>query len=339
MGSVARIKHGIPFVRFLLVALLLSLPVSKAPVSCAQEPSQPIRIRVDRVNVGVIVTDSNGHFVETLHRENFHIFDNGVEQTLTDFATVEEPAQVLLLLEAGPAVYLFEGSHLQAAYALFQGLLPDDRVAIVKYAEAPQAVLDFTTDKQAAAAALEQVPFNLGFGTLNLSSSLAKLLEWEAGVQGKKTIVLLSTGIDTSPAKDTGRVLQQLKISDVRVLAVSLAAGLQNGDPGNKKKPATAKPAQMVQEFEHAGQFLQRIAEASGGRAYFPASAKEFRDVYAEIAQLVRHEYSLGFAPPLKDGLVHSIEVRVDATPNASRAAPSNYRIDYRRAYLASAPQ
>jgi Ca-activated chloride channel homolog len=327
-----------PFVRFLLLTLLLSLLVSNALASFAQEPPQPIQIRVDRVNVGVIVTDSSGHFIEALQRENFHVFDNGVEQPLTDFAAVEEPAQVLLLLEAGPAVYLLEGSHLQAAYALFQGLSADDRVAIVKYAEAPQAVLDFTTDKQTAAAALKQVPFNLGFGTLNLSSSLAKLLEWETGVQGKKTIVLLSTGIDTSPANDAGRVVQQLKISDVRVLAVSLAAGLQNGDHGNKKKPATAKSAQMAQEFERAGQLLQRIAEASGGRAYFPASAKEFREVYAEIAQLVRNEYSLGFAPPRKDGLVHSIEVRVDPTPNASRLAPSTYRIDYRRAYLAPAP-
>lgn len=305
-----------------------------------QQPNQTIHVSVDRVNVGVIVTDSHGHFVEGLRREDFRIFDNGIEQPLTDFAAMEEPAQVLLLLEAGPAVYLLESSHLRAAYALFQGLSADDRVGIVKYAESPQAVLEFTSNKQVATAALGQLQFNLGFGSLNLSSSLAKVLDWEAGVHGKKTIVLLSTGVDTSPANESARLVQLLKISDVRVLGVSLAAGLQNVEPGTKKKSTTAKSAQMAQELEQAGQLLNGLAEASGGRAYFPVSAKEFGAVYAGIAQLVRHEYSLAFAPPAKDGLVHSIEVHVGATQNSSTsAAPIPYRIDHRQAYLAPAPR
>jgi len=75
-----------------------------------QQAKQTIQVSVDRVNVGVIVTDSRGHFVEGLRRENFSMFDNGIEQPLTSFATIEEPAQVLLLIEAGPAVYLLESS-------------------------------------------------------------------------------------------------------------------------------------------------------------------------------------------------------------------------------------
>jgi VWFA-related protein len=245
---------------------------------------------------------------------------------------------VLLLLEAGPAVYLLESSHLQAAYALFRGLSPGDRVAIVKYAEAPQSVLDFTSDKGAAAAALGTVQFNLGFGSLNLSSSLAKVLEWESSVQGKKTIVLLSTGIDTSPSTMTSHVLEQLKTGDVRVLAVSLAGPLQNTEPANKKKSAKQKSAQTSQEFALAAQLLQQLAEASGGRAYFPVTANDFSLVYAQIAELVRHEYSLAFAPPAHDGSVHSIEVRVGAPRASVSAAAFLYRLDYRRAYLAPAP-
>ncbi len=329
-----------PFFRFCLTSLLFLSVHSAIPRAAAQEAGQPIRIRVDRVNVGVIVTDASGKFVEGLRQNEFHILDNGMEQPLTDFAAVEEPAQVLLLFEAGPAVYLLESGHLQAAYALFQGLSPDDRVAIVKYAEAPQAVLDFTSDKQAATAALERLRFNLGFGSLNLSSSLAKVLDWETSVRGKKTIVLLSTGLDTSPANDATRAIQQLKISDVRLLAVCLVGGLQNVEPRNKKKPGTPKSTEVAQELEEARQLLNRLAEASGGRAYFPASAKDFSAVYAQIAQLVRHEYSLAFAPPLQDGLLHSIEVRVAAArSSASSAVSASYRIDHRRAYIAPAPK
>src|SRR6266581_3164510 len=151
--------------RFLPAALVFAAPLCAFPPGDSQqnsqEQAQAIRINVDRVNVGVIVTDASGHFVEGLHRGDFHVFDNGIE----------EPAQVLLLIEAGPAVYLLEGGHLQAAHALLNGLSTGDRVAVVRYAESPQAILDFTPDKQAAAAAFDQLRFNLGFGSLNLSIS------------------------------------------------------------------------------------------------------------------------------------------------------------------------
>ncbi len=304
------------FFRRLLAALLFPAVLCVCSFAEAQEnpqqPKQTIRVSVDRVNVGVIVTDSHGHFVEGMRREDFHVFENGIEQPLTGFAAIEEPAQVLLLIEAGPAVYLLEGAHIEAALTLLNGLSSGDRVAVVKYADSPTALLDFSADKQAALAAFGQLRFNLGFGSLNLSSSVSKVLEWLASVQGKKTIVLLATGVDTSPPDESLLVMQQLKVSDVRLLAVSLTGGLQNPQPGNKKKSSATNSSKTDQQFEQARELLKRMAESTGGRAYFPANTKEFNSAYAEIAQLVRHEYSLAFAPPVRDGLVHSIQVRVD---------------------------
>ena len=304
-----------------------------------QQAKQTIQVSVDRVNVGVNVTDARGRFVEGLRREDFRVFDNGIEQPLTGFAAIEEPAQVLLLIEAGPAVYLLEGEHVQAAVALLNGLSNGDRVAVVKYADSPTALLDFTPDKQAALASFGQLRFNLGFGSLNLTSSVLKVLEWLVNTPGKKTIVLLATGVDTSSVDESARVMQQLKVSDVRLLAVSLAGDLENPRPAGKKKSAATNSSKTAQEFEQANQLLKRMAESTGGRAYFPANAKEFSSVYAEIAQLVRHEYSLAFAPPARDGLAHSIEVRVEAPqkPEAN-ASGSAYRVDHRRAYLAPPP-
>ena len=305
-----------------------------------QRPNQTIRVRVDRVNVGAIVADQGGHFVEGLLRGDFRVFDNGIEQPLTGFAAIEEPAQVLLLIEAGPAVYLLESGHLQAAHALLDGLSAGDRVAMVNYAEAPQAILDFTAEKQAAAASFGQLRFNLGFGSLNLASSVSKVLEWLAQVQGKKTIVLLSTGVDTSPSNEPEMVLQQLKTSDVRLFAISLTGGLQNPQPVKKKKPSTNNSTQVAQQFEQADQLLKQMAESTGGRAYFPTNRNEFRSVYAEIAELVRHEYSLAFAPPMLDGIVHALEVRVDIPLAPTVNAPiASYRVDHRQAYLAPAPR
>jgi Ca-activated chloride channel family protein len=327
-----------------VLRFILFVTIFPAAVAQAQEPvpppAEPIRVSVDRVNVGVIVTDSRGNFVSGLHREDFRIFDDGVEQPVTDFAAIEEPAQVILLVEAGPAVYFLEASHLRAAYALLDGLSAGDRVAVVKYDEAPQPLLDFTADKQAAAEALEHVSFNLGFGMLNLSRSLSTVLDWLAKAPGKKTIVLLSTGVDTSPPADAAAILTRLKTSDVRILAVSLAGELRSPLPNPKRKNKASSEKSVVAEqgFAEADRLLTLMTEATGGRVYFPKNAKDFSSIYAEIAQLVRHEYSLAFAPLAHDGKVHAIEIRVSAGSNATSSTPAPaYRIDYRRAYLAPA--
>src|SRR5436853_7573100 len=151
-----------------------------------QQPKQTIHVSVDRVNVGVIVTDHSGHFVEELHREDFHVFDNGTEQPLTGFAAIEEPAQVLFLIESGPAVLFLGTNHVRASKALLNNLAPNDRVAIASYSKNPELLLDFTPDKLTARLALQSLNFTLGFAELNLSSSLASAIDWIAPFAGRK---------------------------------------------------------------------------------------------------------------------------------------------------------
>jgi Ca-activated chloride channel homolog len=315
------------------------LPIAPPPPEVQQ--SAPIRVSVDRVSVGVLVTDPSGKFAQGLRRDNFHIFDNGVEQPITDFLDVEEPAQALVLIEAGPAVYLLEGSHLRAAQEFLSGLSPDDRVAVVKYADSPQGLVDFTVNKQSVASAFDELGFNLGFGSLNLSASLSKVLDWLTSVRGKKTIVLLSTGVDTSSTKQIQDLLRRLQTSDVRILAVSLIGDLRNPPPAAKKKSPPPKMAFTSQQFDEADKLLRQIAQTTGGQAYFPVNSNELPAVFAQIAQIVRHEFSLAFIPPARDGVIHSLEVRVTAEsgqPAGQSAGLAGYRVDCRRAYLAPAP-
>jgi Ca-activated chloride channel homolog len=333
-------------------AVLLTCACMLAAPAFSQNPAQTssgIHVSVDRVNVGVLVTDSHGQFVGGLHREDFHVFDDGVEQPITDFLSVDEPARVLLLVEAGPAVYLLQGGHLEAVQALLEGLSPNDSVAIARYDEAAQLILSFTPDKSVAAGALDQLHFNLGFGQLNLASNLNTVLDWLARVPGKKSVVLLSSGVDTSPAPAVQNLLARLKSTDVRVLAVSLGGELrvakQPEKKRSKKEQAIPPKTQAVDEvFAQADAELAAIAQANGGRAFFPVTSTDFVGVFAEIAQLVRHEYSLGFVPPVRDGKLHLLEVRVGDSPLASpeNAAPDAppapaYRIDHRQAYFAPA--
>ncbi len=331
----ARVKVGQPFLAVrptvgqpilaVLLLLLLTTPLSTAQ---SQQPP-PIRVTVNRVNVGVTVTDATGHFVEGLRREDFQLFDNGVEQPITDFLSIEEPAQLLLLIESGPAVYFLGQSHFRAADTLLTSISAADRVAVAAYSNAPQLVLGFTPDKAAARYALQNLNFNLGFAELNLSASVAGTLDWMAPLPGKKTIVLLSTGVDTSPPENWQIVQQKLQTSDVRILAVSLSGDFRKPVKRKKRIKQNRADADLVDDsFRKADESLQQLSAATGGHVYFPTNTDEFSRAYTEIAQLIRHEYSLAFAPPAADGQLHSLKVKVKN--------PS-YQVDHRQAYLAPA--
>ena len=296
-----------------------------------QQPKQTIHVSVDRVNVGVIVTDHSGHFVEGLHREDFHVFDNGTEQPLTGFAAIEEPAQVLFLIESGPAVLFLGKNHLHSADSLLKSLAVNDRVAIASYSKEPELLLDFTPDKPAVRLALQNLNFTLGFGALNLTSSLASTIDWLESFRGKKTVVVLSTGVDTSPPERWQAIQQRLRTSDVRILAVSLSGDFRKYARWRKLSPEERENRAFVKQgFAQADQALRQLSEASGGHVYLPKNEKEFDRSYSEIAQLVRHEYSIAFSPPTSDGQLHTIQVKVKRMW---------CRVDHRRAYLAPGPR
>jgi VWFA-related protein len=123
---------------------------------------------------------------------------------------------------------------------------------------------------------------------------------------------------------------QKLEASDVRVLAVSLSGDFHKPPKHRKLSPRERSDRAFVKRgFAAADQSLHQLSEATGGRVYVPKNQKEFDRAYAEIAQLVRHEYSLAFTPPSHDGQLHSITVKVKGFGR---------HVDHRQAYLAPAP-
>jgi VWFA-related protein len=318
----------------LAVGFASSLPLFTPNLLHAQEaPVQgpPLRVNVNRVSVGVTVSDSHGRFVHDLNRADFQIFDDGVEQPIADFLPVEEPAQVLLLIEGGPSVLFFAKGHVLAADYMVSSLAPDDRVAIATYTKGPESVIDFTPDKTEARVALRGINFAQGFGELNLFSSVAAAVDALARIPGKKTIVLLSTGVDTSPDVNWDFLLPKLQTADVRIIAVSLSADIRK--PAKKRK-LTAKEktdrAQLQAGFAEGDRSLRELSHATGGRVYFVENEKDFARTYAEIADLLRHEYSLAFELPALDGKIHELRVEVKRP---------GVQVEHRPAYLAAAPQ
>jgi Ca-activated chloride channel homolog len=310
------------YVLTLLVAM--SFRAQDAPIP--QGP--PLKVSVNRVSIGVTVSDAAGRFMHDLQRSDFRVYDNGAEQHIADFLPVEEPAQVLLLIEGGPSVLFFAKNHVLAADQMVASLAPDDRVAIATYTKGPESVIGFTTDKTEARLALRGISFAQGFGELNLFASVANVVNVLGQFPGKKTIVLLSTGVDTSPDINWDALLPKLQIADVRIIAVSLSGDIRK--PAERKRLTTdekAKREQLAAGFAEGDQSLRNLSQATGGRVYFVRNEKDFAKTYAEIADLLRHEYSVAFVPPMLDGRIHEVRVEVKRT---------GVLVEHRPAYLAA---
>jgi len=312
---------------------------------CAQESKEnlssgsTIRMNVSRVDVGVTVTNSHGHFVKGLRSKDFKIFDNGVEQPIHSFASNEEAAQIVFLIEAGAEDALLARtgkSPFAAADTLVQSISPGDRVAVVTYSEHATVNSELTDDKLATRRALRDLNVQLRtveawLPSLNLAESLAETLDWLATVPGNKTIVLLSSGMDTSSEEAWQAAQEKLQTSPVRILGVSLLGDFRRSVKPKKLSPDQREDMALVKNaMVESDRWMEQLTSETGGRIYFPKNTKEFRHTFEEINQLVRGEYALEFVPASLDGRLHSIDIKLKH---------SGYNVEYRRAYRApSAP-
>src|SRR5215831_3489618 len=296
-------RPQVSYGRLLAPALFLSLIFADRILSTAQEVQAPtIRVEVSRVNVGVIVTDRTGKFVEGLQKSDFHIFDNGVEQPIAGFLRNDDPAQVVLMLECGPSMYLFGKESIQKADRLITHLAPSDRVAVVCYSSGAAIEYPLSEDKATARLALRELNFAIGSGDLDLSKSLLAVLEWLAKVPGKKTVVLIGSGVDSAPPESASAFQDRINASEVRVLAVSTSKQLKQL-PKRQKHSGQERESRIQLDpiLKRGDALLLSLAETTGGRAYFPKNLNEYDQAYAEIAQIVRHDYNLAFAPQIAD--------------------------------------
>lgn len=340
--------------RSLAFAFILSMGCAISPAAQAQQPDQRpqtvLRATTEIVKIDVNVQDRRGNFLEKLVQADFRVSDDGKPQPIIFFAPVEAPAQVLVMVETSPAVYLIHEEHLTGLFALLEGLGGDDQVALVAYDQAPRAILGFTPEKAGLAGALEQIQYTIGMGDLNLYDSISTVLDWLTPLQGKKALVLLSTGLDSSPPERWEALVKKLRADDVVIYPVALGGSLRQGSEGKKKQRKTAPAASTATDasfsdpsnpvsFAKANEALNSMARITGGRVYFPQAAKDFVPIYREIAAGLRHQYVLGIAPE-HDGRFHSllVEVRGSSQPSSNKTKDADYRVFAREGYLAPSP-
>jgi len=283
------------------------------------------------VNVETIVVDRGGNPISNLGKKNFRVSDDGVPQTISNFGVAEAPMTVCLLIEFRNNYWDFLYLGLQHAYSFVDFIHPKDWVAVVAFDMKPEILTDFTQDRSQVIAALDRLRIP-GFSEANLWDAMAFILDRMKDIQGRKSLLMICTGLDTFSKLTYDKALKIAKTSDVIIYPISILEfmSVRYGYFDNIET-AQAKNA------------LTTIAEYSGGRAYFPRFETELNAIYEQISAQLRSHYSLGFVPTntTRDGKYHKLKVElVDAQGTPLRIVDQKgkevkYRVVARDGYYA----
>lgn len=264
---------------------------------------------VNIVNVDVAVLDNKGRFIPNIPRGNFRILEDNVPQQIKSFGRGQAPMTVCILVEFS-ARFQWYGSEtwyqtLTAAYGFVQTLKADDYVALIAYDMRDEVLSDFTTDKRATYEAMQRLRIP-GFSEANLFDALADTEERMSKIEGRKAIVLLSSGIDTFSKLTYDKARKAIQDGGVPVYAISLMQAL-------RIRAESRMGAIQQMDFLQADNQMNTFAKETGGMAFFPRFYGEFPSIFATISDSLRNQYSLGYEPANKarDGKFRKIKVEL----------------------------
>ena len=299
----------VPFVSFVpSVSLATRVPsVSLATRAAQQVPS--FRARVDLVNLGVTVTDRRGSLVTDLTPDDLEIYEDGKKQTIRYFTAGAGP---------GPALHL--GLMLDVSESMGEDM-SFTKTASIRFLNTlvdavDVTVVDFDTEVRAArysqsefARLIERIRQKKAGGSTALYDAIGVYLDGAGAQDGRKIVLVYTDGGDTRSSISLPELMDLLKASDVTMYAIGEL---------EHQFSSTKNQQRMI---------LQRIAEVTGGQAFFPTAVKELDSVYEKVVAQIRAQYTLAYvsANEKADGAWRRVEVK---------AVRKDLRVRSRRGYF-----
>ncbi len=251
---------------------------------------------VNEVNVVFTVTDKHGHYVRDLKKEDFKVLDDSrpVAQISSFHTESDLPLQVGLLVDASNSVRdRFKFEQESAIEFLNQTIRPKyDKAFVVGFDVTPEVTQDFTDNTEDLSHGVRML--RPGGGTAMYDALYFacrdKLLKSSQGGPVRKAIILLSDGDDNQSHVTREEAIEMAERSEVIVYTIStnVTGTTQRGD-----------------------KVLVRIADATGGRAFFPFQVTDVANAFAQIQDELRSQYALAYKPNnfQADGRFHTIEI------------------------------
>jgi Ca-activated chloride channel family protein len=263
------------------------------------------------VTVDVSVLDNKGRFIPNIPADKFRVLEDNVPQKITQVSKGEAPLTIALVIEfSGRFQQVYSEpwfQTLQAAYGFVETLKPEDYVAIVAYDLRPEILSDFSTNRADAQDALSRMRFP-GFSEANLFDALVDTAQRMQDIEGRKAILVISSGIDTFSKLNYGETRKAIQNAGVPIYAIGLMQAYRDI---MYSYGALSDSANM--DFLQADNQLRTFTKESGGIAFFPHFYGEFPGIYRGISDILRSQYVLTYTPSntARDGKFRKIKVEL----------------------------
>ena len=285
----------------------VQLAQAQSSSSREQEKPQIFKAGVDVVSLNVTVVDAQNRYVTDITEQEFSVFEDGLKQELTYFNRTSLPIALSLLIDTSASMESRLPIAQEAAIGFARRLRSQDLAQIVDFDSRVEIAQGFTNSVPDLEKAIRATAAG---GSTSLHNALYISLKELAKIKARsledvrrRAIVVLSDGEDTSSLVSYEEVMDLAKRSETAIYTI----GLQPKESGQSKG------------FREAEFTLRQFAQETGGRAYFPEKIEDLKDVYAQIADELSSQYSMGYASknPRRDGGWRRIQVQV-ARPLAS---------------------
>jgi len=268
------------------------------------------RSEATTVNVDVAVLDDHNHFIPNISPSSFRVLEDGVPQQISQFGHSEAPLTVCMIIEFSGRFQAFwtQGWYetLQASYGFLETLKTDDNVAVVTYDLRTTILSDFSPDKRKAeqAMSLLRIP---GFSESNVFDALTDMADRMSGIEGRKAILLIGSGIDTFSKITFDKARRSLQESGVPIYTISVLQIARILAEGSGMSPA----ADMT--FLQADNEMKTFSKETGGLSFFPRFVGEYPAIFRQIEDALRNQYAIAYHPTntARDGKFRRIRVEL----------------------------
>ncbi len=315
-----------------------------------EEDDEVIKVETNLVTFPVSVLDRDGRFITGLKKEDFQIFENGVEQQIDSFASVEQPFTVILMIDVSPSTAFQIDEIHEAAIAFVDQLRRDDKVIVVSFDEKFRVLSPATNNRSVLQNAIRKAQF--GDGT-SLYDAVNNVISHELPrIEGRKAVVLFTDGVDTTSRRadyqSTVRATEEIDALfypiryDTSVEMANRNGGTNyprrrrggSGDivadilggilSGGNVQIGGGSAGGSREDYEKGKRYLEELARNSGGRKF--EANNDLTAAFSGIAEELRRQYSLGYYPETvgQKGERKKIRVRVKR-PNLVVRAKDSY--------------
>ncbi len=293
----------------------------------SQQPTvedEEIRIETALVAVPTRVTDRQNKNLTNLKKENFRLYEDGVEQIIESFEDADAPFTVALVLDVSDSTTAKLQNIKAAAIAFLEHLRPFDRVLIFNFDKNLVKVADGTAED------LSKIQNSIAFsqtggGTSLYDSVVAVNRNYLSRISGKKALVIFTDGIDTQSVRQTSASsAQSLEESEVVVYSIQYdtvqdtlktKSGLADLSSGATVQIVTARGERLPEAYKKGTFYLTSLANGTGGDFFYADTTENLSKIFARIAQELSQLYRLNYYPKNEtpSGKRRKIKITVDA--------------------------